>query len=114
MGIEKTNSGPIYVYELDRTFHNQFEFASLNGIETFEVDNALRFGITCNGMHVVYDGNVRRNRWKPLRIVETGMIFPSETHAAYYFGVSKARISQVMHSDSKRLHDYDLEYVKEQ
>lgn len=113
MGKPKVNNGPIYVYELDKTFYNRFEFASLNGIPMFAVDYALKFGTTCKGMHVAYDGNLRRSMWKPIRIAETGMIFPSFTHVAYHFGVSEARISQVMHSWDNKFRDYHLEYVKE-
>ena len=113
MGRPRKDDGPIYVYEINKSFDDPFDFANQYGISIVDVAHALRFGTTYNGMHIVWDGNVRRNRWKAIQIVETGMIFPSATHAAYYFGVSEAMISKVMHSYDHRIRDYHLEYVKE-
>lgn len=113
MGRPRKDSGPIYVYEINKSFDDPFDFADQYGVSIIDIGNALRSGTTCNGMHIVRDGNLRRNLWRPIQIVETGMIFPSETHAAYHFGVSKMMISKVMHSYDHKFRNYHLEYVKE-
>ena len=106
--------GSVYVYELDETFEDPFALAERYRSDILDVVHALQGQqSTFHGMHLEWKNNIRPYLWKPIMITETGEIFPSMTHLAYRFGITKGRISQVMKEDVPMINGQHLTYVKE-
>ena len=66
---------PIYVYELDRIFANPDELALFLNVDTHDIIRTLMLNTTIRDLHISENRRLRRTRWRPIRIVETGEIF---------------------------------------
>ena len=104
---------PIYVYELDRTFANPDELASFLNVDTHSVIRTLMLNTTIQDLHISENRRLRRTRWRPIRIIETGEIFPSAKHLAYRMNVTQPDILYAMRTWDHHFRGVHLEYVEE-
>lgn len=104
---------PIYVYELDRTFANPDELASFLNVDTHSIIRTLMLNTTIKDLHISENRRLRRTRWRPIRIIETGEIFPSSKHLAYRMNVTQGDIVYAMRTWDHHFRGVHLEYVKE-
>jgi hypothetical protein len=104
---------PIYVYELDRIFANPDEPASFLNVDTHDIIRTLMLNTTIRDLHISENRRLRRTRWRPIRIVETGEIFPSAKHLAYRMNVTQQDIAYAMRTWDHHFRSVHLEYVEE-
>lgn len=105
---------PIYVYELDKVFDSPLDLAIAFKTDEELVLSTLRhYQDTYLGMHLAIDRKLKRSKWRPVRILETGETFLSSAHVAYHFYVTQGAITNALRTWDKHFRNYHLEYVQE-
>lgn len=70
---------PIYVYELNKVFDSPSDLAMEFKTDEELVLSTLRhYQDTYLGMHLAIDRKLKRSKWRPVRILETGEHFQAQ------------------------------------
>lgn len=108
------NNTEVYVYELNEIHRSPESIAVYLETNLDEVLRALKHprnhGV-CRGYHICWNDSRNVKSYKPVRIIEKDLVFPSVTHMAYYYGCKDQDIYDALHKDNGFWDGWHVEHV---
>lgn len=106
----------VYIYELNEIHASPQKVATYLETDVDQVLHALRHPRnhgTCRGFHICWNDARNVKSYKPVRIIEKNLVFPSVTHMAYYYGCKDQEIYDALKRSDGFWDGWHLERVNE-
>ena len=104
----------VYIYELNEIHPSPERVAVFLETSVDDVLKALahpRNHGVCRGMHICWNDARNIKAYKPVRVIEKDLIFPSVTHMAFYYGFKDQEIYDALKQPDGFWYGWHLEHV---
>lgn len=107
----------VYIYELDEVHPSPKELARYFEVSLDYVLECLQQSLKtnaaiCRGFHICWNARRRPHTYKPVRIVEKDLVFPSVRHMSFFYRTDPQEIYHALSRPDGFWDGWHLEYVK--
>lgn len=113
--MSSTNEA-VYIYELDEVHPSPQELAAYFEVSPDYILDCLdkstsTHAALCRGFHICWDARRRPSLYKPVRIVEKDLVFPSVRHMSYFYRTDIREIYHALQRPDGFWDGWHIEYV---